>query len=124
MRRGMPFPGTWFGPWQGRFPQGPGPWGGWQEDPRSGFGFGPGGPGFHRGRRGRRWEAQEVDDSVRGVFETFGHLRGAVAQVAHTGNDVQLAEAEQILTQARQSIYRVLAEGEPEVPDPGEPTDA
>ena len=61
MRRGQPFPGTWFGGWPGRFQQGPPPWAGWQEDPRSGFGpgFGPGGPGFGRGRRARRWGGGE-----------------------------------------------------------------
>jgi hypothetical protein len=34
-------------------------------------------------------------------------------QVAHHGNEAQKAEAAKVLTEARRSLYRILAEDEP-----------
>jgi hypothetical protein len=146
MRKGQPFPGTWFGGWPGRpFPPpppwagwgGPGggwpgrpfppppPWAGWggpgrygfEDEPGQGSGFAPWGSGSRRGRGHGRWEGGEVDESARGLFEIFGHLKAAVGQVAHAGNEVQIAEAEQVLTEARRNVYRILSEADPEVPE-------
>ena len=38
----------------------------------------------------------------------------AAMQVAQAGTDAQVAEARQILTDARRALYRILAEDEPE----------
>jgi len=43
----------------------------------------------------------------------FG-MAAAVMQVAQTGSERQIARAKEILTEARKSLYRLLAEDEPE----------
>ena len=46
----------------------------------------------------------------------LGELHGAVRQVARTGSDAQLTAAAGILTEARRSLYLLLADG-PEATD-------
>nr|WP_228808452.1 PadR family transcriptional regulator [Nocardia otitidiscaviarum] len=66
----------------------------------------------HRSELGDPW--QEVKDGVgdqtldlRGLV---GQLMGAVAQVAAVGTPAQAAKAAEVLTEARKSLYRILAE--------------
>ncbi|MBF6180984.1 Transcriptional regulator YqjI [Nocardia otitidiscaviarum] len=66
----------------------------------------------HRSDLGDPW--QEVKDGVgdqtldlRGLV---GQLMGAVAQVAAVGTPAQAAKAAEVLTEARKSLYRILAE--------------
>jgi DNA-binding PadR family transcriptional regulator len=48
--------------------------------------------------------------------DLLGQLHSAVRQVLHTGTEGQMAAAATILTEARRSLYRLLAE-EPPAPD-------
>lgn len=66
----------------------------------------------NRAELGDPW--QEVKDGVgdqaldlRGLI---GQLMGAVAQVAAVGTPAQAAKAAEVLTEARRSLYRILAE--------------
>ncbi|MGV9415488.1 PadR family transcriptional regulator [Nocardia sp. NPDC003693] len=66
----------------------------------------------NRAELGDPW--QEVKDNVgdqaldlRGLV---GQLMGAVAQVAAVGSPAQAAKAAEVLTEARRSLYRILAE--------------
>jgi DNA-binding PadR family transcriptional regulator len=52
-------------------------------------------------------------DEAGSLFGLFMPLGNAVAEVARTGNPEMIAKAGAILTEARRSMYRLLAEDEP-----------
>ncbi|NLU81248.1 PadR family transcriptional regulator [Rhodococcus sp. HNM0569] len=54
----------------------------------------------------------------------LGTLTGAVGQVAAVGSEDQLTRAAQVLTDARKSVYRILAEDESGTEDSGEAGDS
>ena len=113
--------GAIFAPWfRGRFGpmamggrgrRGPGSWE---------FGGGPFG-GFHFGRfrspggwRRPRVGRGDVRTAIL-VLLSEKPLNGyQVMQVAHAGTDAQIARAREILTETRRSLYRILADEEPE----------
>jgi DNA-binding PadR family transcriptional regulator len=66
----------------------------------------------NRQQFGTPWElaGNEVSDGIRGLAELAAQVGAAVMQVAHAGNDDQVAKAAQILTETRRSLYRLLAE--------------
>lgn len=64
--------------------------------------------------------AAVAGDMGEGVFELRGlaaQVTAALMQVAFTGTEAQIAEAKQVLGDARRALYRILADGEPEGPD-------
>ncbi|WP_329239890.1 PadR family transcriptional regulator [Actinoallomurus sp. NBC_01490] len=60
------------------------------------------------------WEAMtsDVRDDVRDLFTTAAKTGSAVMQIVHTGDENQVAEARQILTETRRRLYRLLADDE------------
>jgi DNA-binding PadR family transcriptional regulator len=60
------------------------------------------------------WEAMtsDVRDDVRDLFATAGKTGAAVMQIVHAGDESQVAEAKEILSEARRRLYRLLAEDE------------
>jgi DNA-binding PadR family transcriptional regulator len=69
----------------------------------------------NRQQFGTPWELQgnDVSDGIRGLAELGAQVGAAVMQVAHAGDDAQIAKAAQILTETRRSLYRLLADDEP-----------
>jgi len=57
---------------------------------------------------------ESVSDEVLGLGDLAAQVGAAVMQVAHAGTASQVAEAGKILADTRRSLYRILAEGEPE----------
>jgi len=53
-----------------------------------------------------------VDDKALGMWQLMGQVAMAVAQVHHAGTPAQSAQARQILSNARRSLYQILAEGD------------
>jgi DNA-binding PadR family transcriptional regulator len=64
---------------------------------------------------GTPWElsGNDVSDGIRGLAELGAQVGAAIMQVAHAGDDGQVAKAAQILTETRRSLYRLLAGDEP-----------
>jgi DNA-binding PadR family transcriptional regulator len=60
------------------------------------------------------WEAMtsDVRDDVRELFGTTAKTGAAVMQIVQTGTEEQVAQAKQILSETRRSLYRLLAEDE------------
>lgn len=60
------------------------------------------------------WEAMtsDVRDDVRELFGTATKTGAAVMQIVRTGSEEQVAQAKQILSETRRSLYRLLAEDE------------
>jgi len=60
------------------------------------------------------WEAMtsDVRDDVRELFGTAARTGAAVMQIVQTGTEEQVAQARQILSETRRSLYRLLAEDE------------
>ena len=60
------------------------------------------------------WEAMtsDVRQDVRDLLHTAGKTGAAVMQIVHTGDEDQVAEARQILSETRSRLYRLLAEDE------------
>jgi DNA-binding PadR family transcriptional regulator len=56
------------------------------------------------------WEGPEGSTSRREMREAIGTLRLAVDQAVRAGNDEQVAKVAAVLKEARQQIYRLLAE--------------
>jgi DNA-binding PadR family transcriptional regulator len=77
----------------------------------------------------RLWEVGS-EDARFGEFlrsrELIGQLVSATRQVNEVGTAAQREEAKQVLTKARQALYKILAADpvEDEVPDTAEPTDS
>jgi len=60
------------------------------------------------------WDAFGDAASLIDLREVGFGMAAAVMQVAQTGSERQIARAKEILTEARKSLYRLLAEDEPE----------
>jgi DNA-binding PadR family transcriptional regulator len=60
------------------------------------------------------WEAMtsDVRDDVRDLFGTATRTGAAVMQIVQTGSERQVAEAKEILAEARRKLYHLLAEDE------------
>jgi DNA-binding PadR family transcriptional regulator len=60
------------------------------------------------------WEAMtsDVRDDVRELFGTAARTGSAVMQIVHTGNEEQVAQAKQILSETRRKLYQLLADDE------------
>lgn len=60
------------------------------------------------------WEAMtsDVRDDVRDLFATAARTGSAVMQIVHTGNEEQVAQAKQILSETRRRLYQLLADDE------------
>jgi DNA-binding PadR family transcriptional regulator len=63
---------------------------------------------------GSPWDeaGEEVPSAFVDLRTLIGQLGMATLQVAQSGNEEQLAEAKQVLADARKSLYRILAEAE------------
>ncbi|WP_280391635.1 PadR family transcriptional regulator, partial [Nocardia wallacei] len=66
----------------------------------------------HRDDLGDPWQEVRdgVGDQALDLRELVGQLMGAVAQVARAGTPEQAAKAAEVLTEARRSLYRILAD--------------
>jgi DNA-binding PadR family transcriptional regulator len=66
----------------------------------------------HRERLGEPWAQAEADvpGGVRELMRLAMQVGVAARQVTHAGNEEQLKAATEILTEARRSLYRLLAE--------------
>jgi DNA-binding PadR family transcriptional regulator len=62
------------------------------------------------------WEeaAEGADDDLVALRELVFQVVAATRQVAHAGSKAQLASAQEILRTARKSLYRLLAEDDPQ----------
>ena len=58
--------------------------------------------------------ARSVGDDAIELRDLFGQVTMAAVQVMRVGNDAQVAQAQKILTDARRSLYRILAADEDE----------
>jgi DNA-binding PadR family transcriptional regulator len=65
------------------------------------------------------WEeiSGAVDDALADLFGEIRRVAIAAAQIGHVGNTRQVAEARRLLAEARQGLYRLLAEDEPPPPE-------
>jgi DNA-binding PadR family transcriptional regulator len=72
-----------------------------------------------RGELVAPWDAvnQQVGEGGFAVFNVVRDLHVAAMQLAHVGNEQQVEQATKILTDARRTLYRILAEDEPAVGD-------
>ncbi|RDI50717.1 PadR family transcriptional regulator [Nocardia mexicana] len=68
----------------------------------------------HRDELGDPWQEVRdgVGDQALDLRELVGQLMGAVAQVARAGTPEQAGKAAEVLTEARRSLYRILADDE------------
>ncbi|MBF6332181.1 PadR family transcriptional regulator [Nocardia transvalensis] len=66
----------------------------------------------HRDELGDPWQEVRdgIGDQALDLRELVGQLMGAVAQVARAGTPEQAAKAAEVLTEARRSLYRILAD--------------
>ncbi|WP_051161776.1 PadR family transcriptional regulator [Nocardia transvalensis] len=66
----------------------------------------------HRDELGDPWQEVRdgVGDQALDLRELVGQLMGAVGQVARAGTPEQAAKAAEVLTDARRSLYRILAD--------------
>lgn len=73
----------------------------------------------HRDGMTAPWAAVAGDMSE-GVFELrrlAAQVTAALMQVAFAGSEAQVTEAKQVLSDARRTLYRILADGEPSGPE-------
>ena len=70
----------------------------------------------HREEVAAPWDAmaEGVDSGAREVGGLIQQVAMAAGQVLHTGNAAQIAEARKILAGTRRSLYRLLADDEPQ----------
>jgi DNA-binding PadR family transcriptional regulator len=70
----------------------------------------------HREQLGEPWarSAEGFGGDRRELRRLIGELGGAAFQVATAGDDAQLAQAKEVLTEARRALYRILADDAPE----------
>lgn len=80
----------------------------------------------HRGDLGSPWDdvAESVGVDARDLRALIGQLMGAAGQVAGVGTPAQVEQAAEILTEARRSLYRILADDGPTDRDPDDTVDA
>ena len=73
------------------------------------------------------WEevGAEGDASALELRDLVGQVMGAARQVVHAGEAAQIAQAKDVLRDARRKLYRILAEDSPEPSEtaPAEPED-
>ena len=64
------------------------------------------------------WEevGAEGDASALELRDLVGQVMGAARQVVHAGEAAQIAQAKDVLRDARRKLYRILAEDSPEAP--------
>jgi DNA-binding PadR family transcriptional regulator len=60
------------------------------------------------------WEevSAGIDAAVFQLRDAMGQIVGALKQIARTGSGAQVAKARAVLTEARKSLYRILADDE------------
>ena len=60
------------------------------------------------------WEevGDDVDTGLLQLRDGIGQVAGAVRQIARSGTSAQVAKARSVLTEARKSLYRILADDE------------
>ena len=77
------------------------------------------------GAEGAPWDAvsESVDSDVWELFNVARQVGMAIFQIAQAGTPEQIAAAKEILSNARRSLYGILAEDEPE-PEREPPTEA
>ncbi len=65
----------------------------------------------NREQFGTPWHSvrNDLPAGVRDLADLDDQVRAAIMQVAHAGNEEQLARARQILSETRRSLYRLLA---------------
>jgi len=70
----------------------------------------------HKSELGQPWEAMkvDVDDNSVELHTLLGQVAMAVVQVYQAASPTQLQQARKILTDARRSLYQILAEDEAE----------
>ena len=70
----------------------------------------------NRERFGSPWEqaGAGVPEGMRELGGLLGQVAVAVRQVMHAGTEAQVAAASQVLAETRRSLYRILAEDEPD----------
>ncbi len=80
----------------------------------------------HRDDLGSPWDdvAESVGVDARDLRALIGQLMGAAGQVVAVGTSRQVEQAAEILTEARKSLYRILAEDGPTDREPDETVDA
>lgn len=80
----------------------------------------------HRADLGSPWDAVagSVGVDARDLRALIGQLMGAAGQVAGVGTPKQVEQAADILTEARRSLYRILADDAPTDRDPDDTVDA
>lgn len=68
------------------------------------------------------WESMREDmaEDVMELRHLFGQVGHAFMQVAHVGTDDQVAQARTVMTDARRSLYRILAEDDDDVVEDAE----
>lgn len=66
----------------------------------------------HKDELAAPWDAVTagVDDSAIGLHQLLGQVAMAVMQVSQAATPAQLAQAKQVLTSARRSLYQILAQ--------------
>jgi DNA-binding PadR family transcriptional regulator len=65
----------------------------------------------HRAELDAVWESVDRgDDDATALFEQLGQLHAAAQQVISAGTPAQITAATEALTEARKTIYRLLAE--------------
>jgi len=77
----------------------------------------------HRDVLDAAWESVAPGDSESAIVSAatqIKHIASAAMQIAHGGSAAQIAEAQKILTEARCSLYGVLAESDDSDADPDE----
>ena len=57
------------------------------------------------------WEADAHTESFRDLKAQIKQIAVAAAQVMHAGDEQQVKRASEVLTEARKSLYRILADG-------------
>ena len=69
------------------------------------------------------WEqlGGEYPDEARALAQLAREVTSAFAQVMRTGSPAQMAAAREVLAACRRGLYQILAEGEPEPDEAGEP---
>jgi DNA-binding PadR family transcriptional regulator len=60
------------------------------------------------------WDNVVNDDNAVDLRALIAQVAAAAVQVGHVGNDAQVAQAETVLTDARRSLYRLLAQDDSE----------
>jgi DNA-binding PadR family transcriptional regulator len=65
-----------------------------------------------RDELGIPWEglADDPGDEIRELFQLIPAIAGALRQIAQSGDDAQIAQATEVLKEARRSLYRILSE--------------